>query len=66
MLVMIYDNLHSIDSSKLWYVIRDFEKRNAKFPGYELLPELGIQSFTLIHLVVAGTYAKPKKYFSID
>lgn len=43
---------------KQWYVIRDFKKWNAKFPGYKLLPELGIRSFTPMHWVVSTRLGK--------
>lgn len=52
------NNSHDITKPKQWYVIRDFKKRNAKLPGYKLLPELGIQSFTPMHWVVSTRLGK--------
>ena len=39
-------NSLNMDQPKQWYVLRDFKKRNAKKPGYKLLPEFGIRTFT--------------------
>lgn len=47
-----------IEQPKQWYVLRDFKKRNAKTPGYKLLPELGIRSFTPMHWVVSNRFGK--------
>lgn len=43
---------------KQWFVLRDFKKRNAKSPGYKLLPELGIRSFTPMHWVISNRLGK--------
>lgn len=47
------DNSPAEKQPKQWYVLRDFKKRNAKRPGYKLLPELGIQTYTPMHWVVS-------------
>lgn len=52
------DNSHETEKVKQWYVLRDFKKRNAKSPGYKLLPELGIRSFTPMHWVVSARLGK--------
>lgn len=52
------DNTQNIEQPKQWYVLRDFKKRNAKSPGYKLLPELGIRSFTPMHWVVSTRLGK--------
>ena len=40
-------NSLNMDQPKQWYVLRDFKKRNAKKPGYKLLPEFGIRTLRL-------------------
>ncbi len=42
----------SPEQKKQWFVLRDFKKRNAKSPGYKVLPELGIRCFTPMHWIV--------------
>lgn len=54
----VKDNSHNLKQPKQWYVLRDFKKRNAKSPGYKLLPELGIRSFTPMHWVVSTRLGK--------
>lgn len=48
----------NIEQPKQWYVLRDFKKRNAKSPGYKLLPDLGIRCFTPMHWVVSTRLGK--------
>ncbi|MCM1142250.1 MAG: UpxY family transcription antiterminator [Muribaculum sp.] len=52
------DTAKSIEQSKQWYVLRDFKKRNAKSPGYKLLPENGVRCFTPMHWVVSSQHGK--------
>ena len=52
------DHTQNIEQLKQWYVLRDFKKRNAKSPGYKLLLELGIRSFTPMHWVVSTRLGK--------
>lgn len=52
------DNSHNIEQPKQWYVLRDFKKRNAKTPGYKLLSDLGIKSFTPMHWIVSTRQGK--------
>lgn len=39
-------------------MLRDFKKRNAKYPAYKYLPELGIRSFTPMHWMVSTRLGK--------
>lgn len=55
---MAEDDSHDLMPPKRWYVLRDFKKRNAKSPGYKLLPELGIRSYTPMHWVVSTRLGK--------
>lgn len=50
--VKMEGSAHNGEQHKQWYVLRDFKKRNAKSPGYKLLPELGIRCYTPMHWVV--------------
>lgn len=52
-----------IEQQKQWYVLRDFKKRNAKTPGYKLLPELGIKCFTPMHWTVTTHLGKRKREY---
>lgn len=52
------DALQRTEQDKKWYVLRDFKKRNAKLPGYKLLPEHGIRCFTPMQWVVSTRGAK--------
>lgn len=51
-------NSLNMDQPKQWYVLRDFKKRNAKKPGYKLLPEFGIRTFTPMHWVISTRLGK--------
>jgi len=49
---MHFQAMDNQEQLKRWYVLRDFKKRNAKEPGYQLLSRLGIRNFTPLHWIV--------------
>lgn len=57
----------AVSSQKLWYVMRDFKKFNAKTPAYKELPKLGIRCFTPMRWVIQENRdgKKQRKYVPV-